>query len=156
VKTSTAAAPAVKRRGRPAAVFYSPAEVGEILGFEDEAPVLRLLGHAKARLSFFPNAFQMGADATNWHIPEKDLRSLMGGSPVEPLLRVSTFAEVFDRDADTVRAWLSSGKLRSFVIEGQHHIPVSEYWRLRGQEPPRRARFSFFSERVSHSKGDGE
>lgn len=145
---------APSHRGRSVGAWYKPEELAELLDVP-VAVVLRALRHERARLSFFPGAIQMGANADNWHVPEKDLkRTLFGGARVEHLMSVATFAGVIDRTPNTVRDWLQTGRLRSYDIMGQHGIPESEYWRLRGEAPPRRARFSFFSGQGNDSKED--
>jgi hypothetical protein len=125
--TAIAQKPA-RRRGRPAARVFSPAEAAELLN----APESRVLASLEiAAPSFFPNARRKG---DSWEIPERDLRALVGPE-LPQLLTVEEFATLTRLSLRQVYRLIQCGVVKHRRLLGYYRIPEAAYWELPAEMP---------------------
>src|SRR5688572_6296964 len=108
------------RRGRPAAVSFSPEEVGELLSCPPARVVKALVlerapGRGRPAPLFFPGAW---LDGDCWRIPERDVKRLLGPE-LWRLLPVSEFAELVGFSTDYVYDLVERGALPARKIWGR-------------------------------------
>jgi hypothetical protein len=150
--------PAPRRRGRPAAVSFSPDEVAAFAAVP-LARVATVLRHDRARPLFFPGAWH---DGQGWRIPERDLKALLGPKLQGPaadagkawkLYPVAEFADLIGFATDYVYELIERGVITARKVLGQLRISAQVYYTLPAERPaaipPRPA--SFFSRKSAVS-----
>jgi hypothetical protein len=120
--------PPARRRGRPKARTYSPAEAAEWLNVTEHLVTKALDSGA---LSFFSNAQKRD---NTWEIPERDMKALFGPK-LYKLLPVQQFADLIGFRVQRVYDYIHCGAIPHVMVFGEYRISEHFYWNLPAQLP---------------------